>query len=584
MNQRSRELWALHFRDPPRAFEHAQRMLDDDASDASTRAWAALTIAFHHLFFTPRPEDAQRWLDGASAHFVPAGDRHGAILADVGRARLAIVRQQMPLARDLLVALRPEAQQALPSVDRFWLANALAACYYYTDQLDEAIACLYEAFESLRLEEPTPHLPTAMSNLAAALVTVGDYQPARELAQSALALLPQFNNPQLVLYTRSNLAEAQLGLGDLAAAVATIDAMMGDLGDTPRRAAQNHYLAIAAEAYASTGRAGDAVRCAGEAAAIFADYPGAFNDVHAAWAAAMAAMAASAGDASVALLDRAAEAAERKGFLPVLCKAHTLLAERHATAGRWEQAYRHSRRLLVAEQRRMQHRASAKYYLLRVQHELADARAERDRAHALRRETEALNTRHELLNAELSHRMQEIVTLQARLAREAVRDPLTQLFNRRYLDSVTPGLIAAARRRNAPLAVALVDLDRFKKVNDRHGHPAGDQVLSAIGHLLGSALRPADVVCRYGGEEFCLVLPDTNAAGAHKALASLADRLGRLAVDWSGVRLDGFTFSAGVAVTPGHGSTFSELIGAADRALYEAKAAGRNRVIEASAA
>jgi diguanylate cyclase (GGDEF)-like protein len=419
-----------------------------------------------------------------------------------------------------------------------------------------------------------------MSNLAAALVTVGDFAAARELAEDALKLLVTFDNPQLVLYTRSNLIEGQLGLGLAAEALATTEAMMADLGGTDRRAAQNHYLAIAAEAYAVHGRLAEAQRCARSCEDILHDYPGAFNEVHAAWANAVVAHARGNDDAAP-LLEHAARIADDKGYLPVVCKAHERLATLHADAGRWHEAYEHSQRLLAAEQRRLLHRASAKYYLLRVQHELSDARAERDHAIARHSETEQLNRRLAALNAELSRKMQEVEALQAQLANEAVRDPLTQLFNRRYLDSITAGLIAAAQRRGAPLSVALVDLDYFKRVNDRHGHPAGDRVLREIGALLGSALRPADVVCRYGGEEFCIVLPDTDAAGARKALGALAVKVRDLEVPWEGETLTGFTFSAGVAVSPRDGIAFAALLGAADRALYEAKAAGRNCIVDA---
>ena len=168
------------------------------------------------------------------------------------------------------------------------------------------------------------------------------------------------------------------------------------------------------------------------------------------------------------------------------------------------------------------------------------------------------------------------------LAMEAVHDPLTQLFNRRYLDSVTPGLIASAHRRGAPLALALLDLDRFKLVNDRHGHPAGDVVLREIGRVLPMSTRPADIVCRYGGEEFCVVLPDADGPGAARALASIAARLRDLRVAWNGETLGGFTFSAGIAVLGRDGAALADLLMAADRALYAAKDAGRDRVLMAS--
>ena len=128
---------------------------------------------------------------------------------------------------------------------------------------------------------------------------------------------------------------------------------------------------------------------------------------------------------------------------------------------------------------------------------------------------------------------------------------------------------------------ALVDLDRFKRINDHHGHPAGDAVLREIGRVFGNSLRPSDVVCRYGGEEFCIVLPDTDVEGARAALNGLSARLKGLNVPWRDSRLNGFTFSAGVAVLPRHGRYFPELLAAADRTLYSAKAAGRDRVMVA---
>jgi diguanylate cyclase (GGDEF)-like protein len=384
------------------------------------------------------------------------------------------------------------------------------------------------------------------------------------------------------MFARSNYAEALAGVGEHERALAVVDRMLHDAAAAPRRAAQNHYEAIAAEICARHGRLDDAARCADTAREIYAEFPGGFNEVHSRWADAVVADAR--GDADVLQrLAQAAEAAQRHRYVAGECKAWSRLAERQAARRDFEAAYASLRRLLDAQTQRLSHRASAKYYLLRVEHELGHARSERDRALAQRHETERLNEELARLNAELTHKMIQVEALQAQLAVEAVHDPLTQLFNRRYLDSVMPGLVGAAVRRGAPLALALVDLDHFKAVNDRHGHPAGDVVLREIGRVLPMSLRPSDVVCRYGGEEFCIVLPDADGPGAEKALASLAARLRDLRVAWTGEALGGFTFSAGVAVLGVHGTAFADLLAAADRALYDAKHAGRNRILIAAA-
>jgi diguanylate cyclase (GGDEF)-like protein len=578
-DDRVASLWDLHFRDPEPAYAQAQAVLARPASvDARTRAWCELTIAFHHLYFTANPPEARRWIAAATESFAATGERRGALLAEIGAARLAIVERSPIAARDRLMAIYPEAQQVLRPEDRFWLLNAIGAANFFTDRMDDAIRYLYEALETLRGSERSPQHATVMSNLSTALVTVGDYAAARDLAETALADLAHYGNGQLLLYARSNLAEALVGLGEDARALDITERMLADAPASPGRAAQNHYMGIAAEILARHGRVDEAARCAATARAIYADFPGGFNEVHACWADAVVADARDDRDRALALLQVAAEAAERHSFLPCECKAWSRLAELHAEVGDFRAAYEDSRKLLAAQTERLSYRASAKYFLLRVEHELEHARAERDRALAQRQETERMNAELERLNADLQHKMIQVEALKAQLAVEAVHDPLTQLFNRRYLDSVMPGLIGAAERRGTPLALALIDLDHFKEVNDRHGHQAGDVVLREIGRVLPMSLRPSDVVCRYGGEEFCIVLPDADGPGAEKALASLAARLRDLRVEWHGRALGGFTFTAGVAVLGTHGRGFSDLLSAADRAMYDAKAAGRNRI------
>ena len=165
--------------------------------------------------------------------------------------------------------------------------------------------------------------------------------------------------------------------------------------------------------------------------------------------------------------------------------------------------------------------------------------------------------------------------------RRAMEDGLTGLLNRRAFDLELARAISNADRRTGKLALLLLDLDHFKKLNDTYGHPAGDAALRGTAQTLARLLRKGDVAARYGGEEFVVILPEADAAGA----APLAERI-RQAVEaqqlvFEGARL-AVTASFGLAVWPGDGKTQEALLAAADRALYAAKQAGRNRVVPAA--
>ncbi len=197
--------------------------------------------------------------------------------------------------------------------------------------------------------------------------------------------------------------------------------------------------------YALHGRYDDADRYAGIAEDIYRDYPGGFNEVHYRWARAALLAARGPDDQAIAALQEAGAAAERVQHLPTQCKVNERLAQRFAALGQYHDAFLYQQRFIAAHTKRLSNRASVKYYLLKVEHELRHARAELDRTERQRQESDALNRHLERLNTELQQKVQEVESLQAQLAVEAMHDPLTQLFNRRYLDAIMPGLLAERR-------------------------------------------------------------------------------------------------------------------------------------------
>jgi diguanylate cyclase (GGDEF)-like protein/PAS domain S-box-containing protein len=167
--------------------------------------------------------------------------------------------------------------------------------------------------------------------------------------------------------------------------------------------------------------------------------------------------------------------------------------------------------------------------------------------------------------------------LRETLRQQSILDPLTGLYNRRYMEESLRREIPRAGRTGRPLAVIMADLDHFKRFNDTFGHEAGDVVLTELGQLLKGAIRASDIACRYGGEEFALVLPDTTREGTIKRVEAIRARVTELHVRQRGRSLGGLTLSIGIALLPDHGSTPEDLLRSADAALYRAKAAGRDR-------
>jgi diguanylate cyclase (GGDEF)-like protein/PAS domain S-box-containing protein len=173
------------------------------------------------------------------------------------------------------------------------------------------------------------------------------------------------------------------------------------------------------------------------------------------------------------------------------------------------------------------------------------------------------------------------LTLQQKLKEQSIRDPLTELFNRRFMDEALEREMVRAARNSRPLSVALIDIDHFKQFNDTFGHDAGDRVLQSIADLLRTFFRACDICCRHGGEEFAVILPDASLQNAVVRVNALRTEVKRLNLMYDNQSLGPITISVGVAAFPEHGSTYEALLKTADRCLYESKAGGRDVVTAA---
>jgi diguanylate cyclase (GGDEF)-like protein len=169
--------------------------------------------------------------------------------------------------------------------------------------------------------------------------------------------------------------------------------------------------------------------------------------------------------------------------------------------------------------------------------------------------------------------------LQDKLLQQSIHDSLTGLFNRRHMKDTLDSEIYKAKRHNTPFGVIMLDIDHFKKFNDDYGHEVGDMVLEKIGQLVKTTARPEDIPCRYGGEEFLVILPGANIEGANQCAVRLLEEARKLRIQNKSTLMRGITISVGVASYPVNGGTVDQIVKAADTAMFEAKTAGRDRVM-----
>jgi len=184
-------------------------------------------------------------------------------------------------------------------------------------------------------------------------------------------------------------------------------------------------------------------------------------------------------------------------------------------------------------------------------------------------------------NERLQAQLAEIESLHSQLHEQAIRDPLTGLFNRRYMSDTLERETHRAERHQHPLSMLMIEIDSFKRFNDSFGHAAGDVTLQQVAKLIQANTRADDIACRFGGDEFTLIMPETTLESAIQCAERLRESAAHLELHYNGRPLGNLTLSIGVAVFPKHGETAALTLRAADEAMYEAKQAGKNQVIVA---
>ena len=555
------------------ALARARAVAEDGAAGPARQALAWAIVALVAL-----REDSLEACEAAAARAQAlAGPTPPArvqdFLAHVHAQRLRHLGQ-LAESRAALATLNARADQR-SAVDAYLTLGSLAIVASMLGDNDAALDSMYQALHLARRSGVQSLVVNALSNLGSFEADLYNLEDAVPLLEEALAGAQRIGSRRQLIFAAGNLVQCLTLRGDAPRAlqVAREQLMPAIRPDDPPSLRRDDEIAHALLANGLVD----------EAAALLQHevYEGTMtNELATARVGLEARIRIERGDPARALalcLDRLKVLGDdtREQVTPPIDHVDLLRigARAAAAAGEPARAFELLDQAFTLHQALLGRAAGSRRLSLQIEHRLRQAEWERDSARQIAGALEGLN-------ASLRAEATENERLKRQLMAHALEDPLTGLPNRRHLFDAARRLFATQVRRDGAVAAALIDLDHFKQVNDRHGHDAGDAVLVEFARRLQQGIRAGDIACRYGGEEFVLLMVDATAAHA-------ADRLGELLAGFRTHPFEGkngrFTcsFSAGTASWRGNGETLEDLLRRADAALYTAKDAGRAAVHQA---
>ncbi|GAA5182921.1 hypothetical protein GCM10025771_33310 [Niveibacterium umoris] len=579
------EAWHLLLRDPQQAHELAQAITR--AGHAAGDQHQILCGEMLELSIRARmanePEafiaEAVRIREALSQQ----GDPRNALRLVVVEANALADLEQRVEALALIDRMLPEARRWLDAADLGRLLNSGGAIRVDEGLHAEAVTAWYEALELLQGIPPTPVLCMVTLNVGVMYMRFGNFAAAEPHLREALRLVEEQSVTGMTNICAGNLAYDLIQLGRAEEASRFLEALAPHVERDYDLREYAYFQIVRSEACSALGQLAAARRCLDEVESFGGEGIDSQNQLY--YRIALLRLLRREGrfDEALATLRRAEtdplHIDDPLYELQILLEASELM---HAL-GDDRSAFRYARQhhdYSIEMDREFQR---ADFLSLHTRYEVRKAIIDRDFEVRRRKEADLARAEIEALNAALEARVQEIERLQEALRDQAIRDPLTGLYNRRFLQELLPTMVARCNREERQVVLCLVDADHFKRVNDTHGHGVGDAVLQALAEVLRPLESDGVVVARFGGEEFAIAFPDC-------ALDQAIERLDTLRTRFAGLQQtaqDGthfaVSFSAGVAEMPVGLDPAAAGIDAwfalADEALYCAKASGRNRVV-----
>jgi diguanylate cyclase (GGDEF)-like protein len=579
----ARRAWKLLYQDSTRCITLADQALARAIEERDTLAegWARLVRGLHLIWYST-PQTAAQELGQAEACFAALNDRPGHLLAEVGIARCLWRDAKYQESLERVLPLRAEGLQVLKRDELGMLLNVIAGCYSSLGESEQAFAYMYQALHEAKPTRSNGFEVVLYCNLAHELIQLGDFHQALSYVEEGIARGSQLHNARLMSVLMINRIICLMGLDRAPEALPDVKQLLELPADETGRGPTNanfETMALAALRAGDQALGRELVARARSNGPVV-EVPDESLTLVVAEAEVLRADARLA-EAVQHLLDAqpVLHAAHAGLSLRVRCLYHAALADASEQLGHADQALAALRAWQRCHVARGHQASRARYQAASLQTELRRLQQHLDETEARRRSTEAARAALEAINQQLSQKIAEVEALKTRLEQQATRDFLTGLFNRRHLNDVMPQMLALSQREGQALAVAIIDLDHFKSVNDRHGHVAGDTLLAAFGALLNDNTRQSDIAFRFGGEEFCLLMPGSSAEVAQRKVLKLLQAWRRSAFHFETGSLDANTFSAGVADSFTEGDSVVRLLKIADDRLLDAKRMGRNQVL-----
>lgn len=575
------DAWRLYLSRPERAYALARKLISRDLSDTrsapfSELGWAFLSCAFAQCRLIEQAPDANKIaadFAAAADNFRAANDKRGLRLVRLGPAAIAMRMGRWSVALREFEALIGHFDLNTLDTDNFYLCFGLSTAYVYEGRLEEGLRFGYAALHLAEQLDLRPEFAAAALPLGVALMAAKDPEEADTVLSAAIAVAVQADSPILTKALRNNRAVALRRIGRLDDAQALLEQVLSD--DTAMLGGQHFVHYNVAELHLKRDEVASAKKHFEIAQTLLAAAGASGLDL-------IKLRYIEGGIASrEERLGDAIEAFQQVDqMLPEVsalrfndrAEFYDELADVLARAGRAEEAFIAQRKSSRQYQESLAVVNRVRRFSMQVREEIQQVTKDLKLESSERRKLQ-------LINSQLREQVDLTLSEAMRLRDQVSHDGLTGVFNRRYLDAALPSLLQLSRQSATPFSMVMIDLDHFKKVNDRHGHTIGDEVLINFCALARDSLRGSDIVGRYGGEEFYLALVGCGTTAAQQRIESLLGAFREFNVAAEEINLGGLTFSAGIAVYPEDGIDVRTLVACADRRLLLAKAQGRARIV-----